>query len=203
MNCILYGLLGWVGLSLLFGGYILHNFLTLDKYRPDFKVGGAEPYLLRWYLLPRNRWFNVYYHVFLRSDEDRALHDHMYVNVSIVLTGGYWEHRADGSRRWIKPGSILIRRPTTAHRIELESEWYPSDLWKGPPVSASTLFITGPRVREWGFHCPKGWRHWKDFVSKEDPGARGRGCDDEEPAPVATDCWLDEPGSGTRKGDAP
>jgi len=36
--------------------------------------------------------------------------------------------------------------------------------------------MTGPRVREWGFHCPNGWRHWKDFVSQENKGEQGVGC---------------------------
>lgn len=44
---------------------------------PDFYIGGnANPYLLRWWVIPRNRFFNVYLHKFLRDDDDRALHDH-------------------------------------------------------------------------------------------------------------------------------
>jgi hypothetical protein len=41
---------------------------------PDFIIGGAErPYMLRWFLLPRNEVFNIYYHRILRDDDDRAL----------------------------------------------------------------------------------------------------------------------------------
>ncbi len=41
--------------------------------KPDFIIGGPEnPYLLRWYLIPQNRFFNVYLHKILRSDDDRA-----------------------------------------------------------------------------------------------------------------------------------
>src|SRR5690606_3622328 len=68
---------------------------------PDFIIGAdAEggPYLLRWYVTPWRRWKehaehrptwwnqakarvsrllpNLYVHVFLRDDDDRALHDH-------------------------------------------------------------------------------------------------------------------------------
>ena len=32
-----------------------------------------------------------------------------------------------------------------------------------------TLFIRGPKLREWGFHCASGWRHHSDFHT--------RGCD--------------------------
>lgn len=43
----------------------------------DFTIGGHErPYLLRWFIIPRNRFFNIYLHKFLRSDDDRALLDH-------------------------------------------------------------------------------------------------------------------------------
>ena len=26
------------------------------------------------------------------------------------------------------------------------------------------------------FHCPQGWRHWRDFVDEHDTGQVGRGC---------------------------
>ena len=65
---------------------------------PDFIIGGHEdPYLLRWFLIPRNPVFNVYVHLFLRSDEDRALHDHPWAaNCSILLEGQYLEHTPAG-----------------------------------------------------------------------------------------------------------
>lgn len=62
-------------------------------------------------------------------------------------------------------GAITARRANAAHRIEVLSA----------PVI--TLFITGPRVREWGFLCPKGWRHWREFTDPTDSGQTGRGCD--------------------------
>lgn len=41
-----------------------------------------------------------------------------------------------------------------------------------------TLFVTGPVMRQWGFHCPdKGWRHWKEFTAEGKPGEIGPGCD--------------------------
>ena len=45
-----------------------------------------------------------------------------------------------------------------------------------PHPPAWSLFITGPVTREWGFHCPQGWRHWKDFTSYREVGEDGRGC---------------------------
>lgn len=138
--------------------------------RPDVTIGGAErPYLLRWWLLPRNPIFNVYLHRFIRSDDDRALHDHMYVNLSVLLMGSYTEHtiKAGGVnvRKLYRTGDVKFRWPWQAHRIELTHGM----CW--------SLFITGPRVRKWGFHCSDaGWVFWEDFVATDDIGAVGRGC---------------------------
>lgn len=135
---------------------------------PDFKIGDtAAPYMLRWHIIPRNRLFNIYLHKFLRSDDPRALHDHPWHSLGVVLRGGYTEHLAGGKRRWRGAGSVTLRRATTAHRVELA--------YRTPPVW--TLFITGPRIREWGFHCPNGWRRWQDFSAPHHRGQIGRGCE--------------------------
>ena len=138
------------------------------KARPDFIIGGAEnPYLLRWWLIPRNRWFNVYLHKIVRDDDPRALHDHPWWNVSIVLKGGYYEWRKGRPCVWRNPGAVVFRRATAAHRLTLGSSSSPC--W--------SLFITGPKVREWGFHCPRGWRHHEEFCAPHDKGRVGRGCE--------------------------
>src|SRR4051795_6598747 len=89
---------------------------------PDFYIGGkVNPYLLRWWVIPRNRFFNVYLHKFLRDDDDRALHDHPWVSLSVILRGGYIEHTATEVRRR-GAGSVVFRRAKHAHRIELLRE---------------------------------------------------------------------------------
>lgn len=140
---------------------------------PDFVIGpggnDAEDYLRRWWVIPRNRFFNVYLHNFRRSDDDRALHDHPWWNVSILLSGAYTEHTiaAGGVNRRIiyRAGDIKPRGAKSAHRVELHA----GPVW--------TLFITGPVLRAWGFHCPAGWRPWQQFVDGRDSGKIGRGCD--------------------------
>jgi hypothetical protein len=133
---------------------------------PHFVVGSPDrPYLLRWYGLPRNPWFNVYLHKFCRDDDDRALHDHPWPYWSLILRGGYWEVTWNG-RRWHGPGSLLRRRAEHRHRVELL-----------PGHPCWTLFLTGPRVREWGFWCPQGFVHWKAFTAPGDVGQVGKGCD--------------------------
>ncbi len=127
---------------------------------PDEIIGEPRhPYLLRWCLLPENRWFNVFLHCILRDDPDAALHDHPWGFVSIMLKGAYREILADFSNSptpyvrvtdvpWrIKERhavSMAWRRAVTAHRLEIIN----GPVW--------TLLITGPCVRTWGFHRSNG-----------------------------------------------
>lgn len=134
---------------------------------PDFIIGPADqPYLRRWWIVPRNELCNVYLHEILRSDDDRALHDHPWANTSMLLWGGYTEHTPDGTFER-RTGDVVTREATALHRLELAAGMR----------AAVSLFMTGPKVREWGFACPQGWRHWKDFTSPLDKGLIGRGCE--------------------------
>lgn len=142
-------------------------FRRLISGRPHQVIGGAEdPYLRRWYLIPRNPLINVYLHQFLRSDDDRALHDHPWWFVSLILRGGYYEH-TPGGIRWRGAPSIAYRRATHIHRVELPG---------GPEGSGRendeepcwTVIVTGRRSRSWGFWCrnkPPAVQFvpWRDF----------------------------------------
>lgn len=139
------------------------TFPNKRKTEPDFVIG--ENYLRRWWIIPRNRFFNIYLHEINKSDDDRALHDHPWWNLSIVLKGGYHEVTPKGMFER-KAGQFILRTGKSLHRLVIRD---------GKP--AVTLFITGPRYRQWGFACPKGWRHWKDFCAPNDKGTVGRGCD--------------------------
>lgn len=144
-----------------------------DRRAPDVVIGGHDdPYMRRWWLIPRNRWFNVYLHHFLRSDDDRALHDHPWWNLSILLRGRYVEHTISAGgvnvRTERRAGDLKFRGAASAHRIELAD---------GP---CWTLFVTGPRIREWGFHCPQGWRHWRIFTAGPNGETVGRGCGEDD-----------------------
>lgn len=142
--------------------------------RADVAIGGwFNPYLLRWYVIPRNRFLNVYLHFFLRSDDDRALHDHPWWSVSLLLGGALTEHTiARGGihqHRPLRAGAFRVRSARFAHRIEVR-----------PGESAWTLFITGPVIRKWGFHCPNGWRAWSVMGARDGDGAavNTRRCED-------------------------
>ena len=156
---------------------------TLLSGKPHFYIGGKEnPYLLRWYLIPRNRWFNIYLHKFLRDDDDRALHDHPWWFISIMLKGSYIEHcdplqyPYDGYWARVRLAehratpSIAFRAAEHRHRVELQQR--PD----GSRVPCWTLVVTGRKAREWGFWCPKGFVPWHQFVDHTDHGNTGRGC---------------------------
>jgi hypothetical protein len=147
----------------------LINYAT--RREPDFTIGRpGDTYLQRWYLIPKNRLLNIYIHRFIRSDDDRALHDHPWACMSILLRGRYVEHT-------VAAGGIHVRTERCAgdwklrllggraHRLELTH----GECW--------TLFITGPKYREWGFHCAeRGWVHWKKFTAPHNKGEIGQGC---------------------------
>lgn len=170
---------------------------------PNLVVGEDNPdgaYLLRWYVTPWRGWFadadmakrswwtraahaivkrlpNLYLHKFLRDDDDRALHDHPSWAVSFILRRGYIEHTiADGGihhRREYGPGSLRFMRTRHTHRIELHT-----DTKTGTAEPCWTLFLFGPRCRDWGFHCPeRGWVPWQKFTAEGKPGEVGKGCD--------------------------
>lgn len=186
-----------------------HWFRKLVTGKPHFIIGPLdEPYLIRRYIVPRNKFLNIYLHKFMRSDDDRALHDHPWPWMSIVLKGGYWEHRPDQlitSRSWRRPGSVALRGAGSPHRVELASHkeprpndyehWFkstqpPLDVYQPPGVYTIdlsnyapiveepcwTLFVTGPKVREWGFHCEKAWVHWQEFTTGKNGSEVGKGC---------------------------
>lgn len=161
------------------------NCLTIPR-EPDFVIGRKDdPYLRRWWVIPRNRFFNIYLHQILRDDDDRALHDHPWWNMSLILRGLYKEHLPGGIWKLRRAWRPVFRKATASHRLELvKNRWR----WVGvgkrrrlelqPIVPVWSIFITGPKVREWGFWCPKGWKHWKDFVAVGNPGEVGPGCGD-------------------------
>ena len=146
-------------------------FAGIAAREPDFYIGGREhPYCIRWWVIPRNRFFNIYLHRFMHDDDDRALHDHPWDNCSIPLRSGYYEVLR-GQMKYRRTFRLYFRRAETPHRVVLLRDT------NRVPIESWSLFITGPVRREWGFHCPRGWRHWKKFVSERDFGDIGRGCE--------------------------
>jgi len=118
-------------------------------------IGNAkDPLLIRWILFRRES-FGVYLHKFCRSDYDKALHDHPWPFVSVILRNGYYEYHdqtTDGTTEcfWRRPGSVLLRPAEWRHRVELRD---------GKP--SWSLILVGRRARKWGFFLPEGWCWWR------------------------------------------
>lgn len=141
--------------------------------RSDIYFAGSL-YMRRWRIIDL-LWFGLRVHHIARSDADCELHDHPFTFVSIILTGGYYEHTIDGRRTWYGPGSVVVRSADNLHRLELLK-----DLDAGGPCidrerSAWTLVVRGPRRREWGFLTDRGWQHWQAFTDERRTGTDQNG----------------------------
>ena len=95
-------------------------------------------------------------HHILRSDDDRAFHDHPWTYLTLVLRGGYTEHKPmfdksgiciGNSTEWIGPGRLVMRQADSWHRLELPSG-----------QTAWTLFMTGKYRQRWGFMVNPRWK---------------------------------------------
>ncbi len=100
---------------------------------PDYDK--AEPFIVRYYLLFRNRpkWFpfNILVHKLLKSDLG-DLHDHYWSYITIILKGGYLETTEKGTF-WRRSGYVDFRRRSDRHSLKVP---------EGKP--AWTLLLVGP-----------------------------------------------------------
>jgi hypothetical protein len=148
---------------------------------PGLVIGHAsDPYMHRWFVIPKNRFLNIFVHRIMRDDDDRALHDHPWWSISWIFRNHYFDIVPRNPRAYRLTGrgdlipirrdewSLTFRSATALHRIVLP----------GPgKQEAWTLFFTGPEYRDWGFLCPSGWRSSKVFSAKLDGASVvGRGC---------------------------
>lgn len=121
----------------------------------------AQPYLLRWHLIPENRYCNVFLHCILKDDEDAVLHDHPWEFLTLLVKGAYREitfaspavahasrdaSATDMAHHTRHAPAFAMHRARYAHRI---------DIVRSP---AWTLVITGPTRRPWGFFRKEGWQ---------------------------------------------
>jgi hypothetical protein len=125
-----------------------------------------EPYLERYYLFLREREqfpFNVFLHKFLKSDPD-DVHDHPWPYATLILKGGYWEwvpvfntlgQKISEIQHWRGPGHFRVSSANSYHRIELD-----------PNITAWTLFMPGPKQREWGFLVKNKWIQWEQYLKQ-------------------------------------
>ena len=143
------------------------SFLTkLGRQRIILDRESNEPYLERYYIFLKDRtWFpfNIFLHKFLKSDPD-DVHDHPWPYASLILKGGYWEwipnfdtvgRKIGEVQTWRGPGSFRVCEATSYHRIELD-----------PDITAWTLFMPGPKKRDWGFLVNNKWIQHEHYLKE-------------------------------------
>lgn len=139
--------------------------------KPDVVISKTNGgiYLRRWYIIPRNRFFNIYLHEFHDSDDDRAVHDHPWSSVGWLLHNGYEELRRLSSGTEVChtfcAGDVIYRPANYSHRIIIDQK-------------VLTLFCTGPRYRDWGFWCGAAWKSSSQFLEVDPVTGQTYGCEE-------------------------
>lgn len=140
--------------------------IRLNRKRLVYDRVNGELYLTRYYLFLKERTkcpFNIFLHRFHKSD-DAVFHDHPWSYTTIILRGGYWEwipifdsvgRKTGEIQHWRGPGHFRICSATSYHRIELD-----------PNITAWTLFMPGPKQREWGFLVKNNWVQWQEYLQQ-------------------------------------
>lgn len=125
---------------------------------PDFD-NPSDIYLRRWNVIV-TPWFSIKVHHILRPDNDRALHDHPWGFVTLILHGGYMEELpfvplqalSAAQGKWYT--HMVERGVGSVHRVE------PDGLHRIDSVKPGTwtLVLTTGKKREWGFSDgPNNW----------------------------------------------
>ncbi len=146
-----------------------------------------DPYLHRWYVFRTDR-IGLFIHKFVRSDEDRALHDHPWSFLVIPLWGGYIEHSDRPATQYEKMAAIsswsainsiipdaldlaaldeqLGRRiavqrhvwPFISTRYRNTEYRHRVELIESRP--SWSIFFRFTKLREWGFWPKSGFIQW-------------------------------------------
>lgn len=138
--------------------------------------GLGDPYMYRWHLVRRNtragkllQFFTGYgearLHCICQSDHDRNMHNHPSDYRTVILRGGYVEHRLDGfddwpggrgltTVHWRQPGDTVKADTVTFHRI--------ARLLGGP--SWSLFFLKAGNAGDWGFDVDGAYVPAKEYL---------------------------------------
>ena len=128
--------------------------IQIGRYRfgftHDMVLDNEEPYLERWIL-----WCGVTLrlHRFLKSDDDRAFHDHPWWFVSLPLAP-YVEITPAKAPKHIKPWRLHFRAAHHRHIVQL-----------GNNRPVRTIILTGPKSREWGFWEGDRFVHHQEWLN--------------------------------------
>ena len=157
----------------------IHHFLDRWFTKREIRDCDGSIYMHRWFIFRTNP-VAIFVHKFVRSDFERAIHDHPWSFLVIPLWRGYIEH-SEGRCGWCRsytsecicgewgiPGKtgpaipnsrrvypllgIRFRRAEFRHRVELFTNA------KGEQLPSWSIFIRFRKRRLWGFWFPTGWQ---------------------------------------------
>lgn len=152
------------------------TFWQLGPFRKSLVFKSTGPYLLRYEFV--SKLLTLKYHVFLSGDEDRALHDHpwsWYCTIPLSLKGYIEEVTSTDkkNRRFMHVVGFRLntRRGSHRHAVLMDQNL---DVMR-------TLFIAGPRTRNWGFYPEFGkragyfvpWREWENYCTESETPSEG------------------------------
>lgn len=123
----------------------LGRFRILDRFVIPNLDNPDELYLTRWRLI-ETPWFGLFLHRFDGPDSRPVFHDHPWSFVSLLVRGGYVEHRLNLHDRTVKVRQINhlnVMRRDDAHFID--------HLLRTPSWS---VLLVGKRRRTWGYLRP-------------------------------------------------
>lgn len=124
--------------------------------REDIKLPNeARTYMRRW-SVPLPFGDKIAVHHFLRDDSARALHDHPWNFLSLMIWGRYYEITERPGVGFVeteyRAPCLLYRRATDRHRIVTRG------------YRAWTIVLMGRRRREWGFWPSGSWVEWYRYL---------------------------------------
>ncbi len=152
-------------------------------------------YMQRWWIVPYRhecalKWYRnpfgwllqqfdiaIRIHEIHKSDNARAVHDHPWYYITVILKGGYVEitseRQADGTylenRKMYTAGDILFRKAEYRHRLEMIDYDLHTWLEHGEPEVTTTLFITFKKTNDWGFFPkPNKFIPYKKYLEKHE-----------------------------------
>lgn len=88
---------------------------------------------------------SIYIHRIYKEDQDPYLHDHPWNYFGLIINGSYTE-QTPNKLNVLMPGAFAFKKATDFHKIQ-----------KLNTDSVTTLFITGRRIREWGYKIYGYW----------------------------------------------
>ena len=137
---------------------VSHELFEQGKCRVIMDREEKKPYLVRYYYKNYRPFARITIHNVLRSDID-GLHNHPWSFQTYILSGGYWEETPEG-RFWRAPGYHGYSKSTDFHRLSVD------------PVQSNgeetwTLFLMGPKEKEWGFLNEFGCgEQWTEYLER-------------------------------------